>query len=311
MYGYFNLKDVCLTNGERRVFSSYYCRLCYCLWNKGGQVARYLTTYDATVYNLILTIAGFDEQPEYLNCERIKTNNKKHFKDDEMGNLIADLGIIAFAIKVRDNIEDGDKFKAFIGNFFFGRLFKRTVEQYKDLYDREYADIRELDELQKRNASVEEVLECYGKSMENAFVYFFDLEQKHRTLIRLLARWTLLVDMLDDYEDDYKTGANNSFKSPGCKTIGELMEQRYYEIVPFIRAECDRLSAAVQDVACGKPEWYVLDKIVSHALATVIPGILKGEDVRYHYFRDTMSTWTRMKRNLSAHKRYEKNSVHH
>ena len=106
MYGYFDLIGACLKNNERSVFNSYYCRLCYCLWNKGGQKARYLTTYDAAVYNLVMAVAGKDERPPCFDCERIKTNNKKHFKDDPIGYIIADLSILGFATKAKDNAAD-------------------------------------------------------------------------------------------------------------------------------------------------------------------------------------------------------------
>ena len=196
MYGYFNLEGSCLKNNERSVFNSYYCRLCYCLWNKGGQKARYLTTYDATAYNLIMAIAGKDKRPPCFSCERIKTNNKKYFKDDPIGYTIADLSILGFAIKAKDNAADGDRAKAFFANMLFSKLFDETIERNSEVFEKSYALIRKMDELQQANAPLEDVLAHYGASMENSFRHFFDAEDSHFHCVNRLARWTFLFDMI-------------------------------------------------------------------------------------------------------------------
>ena len=309
MYGYFDLKDVCLSAGERHVFSCYYCRLCYCLWNKGGHAARYLTTYDATVYNLIIANAGFDSKPKSFNCQRILTGNKKHFKDDEVGGLIADLGILAFALKVRDNADDGDKGKAFIANLLFGRLFKKEIKKYPEVYEQGYQSIKELDAAQKANAPVDEALEIYGSTMAKTFKSFFPLEEKHLMAIDHLARWTFLVDMLDDYDKDFASGALNSFKREDSPTRQDLFDKHYDEILPIINKECLALRKAIDEIRSPRVEWYIVEKIVAHALENVIPGILEGKDVRYHYVRDTIANWKRARKNREVTRNYEKGPV--
>ena len=312
MYGYFNLKDVCLSRGERHIFSCYYCRLCYCLWNQGGQVARYLTTYDATVYNLVIALAGFDSKPKGYKCQRIRTSNKKSFKDDEVGNLIAELNVIALAVKAKDNADDGDKTKAFVANLFFHRLFKKTIKKYPDVYQKAYDSVKRLDAAQKANCSVDEALTIYGETMKETLLSFFPVGEEYSRVFVALARWTFLVDMLDDYAKDYKSGALNSFKREDSKTIVELYNKHYDELIPIIRKECVELEEsiiAIQDD--DKPEWYILEKITSYALKTVIPGILRGEDVKYHYFRDTIANWKIYKKNIEVEKKYEKGTIHH
>ena len=311
MYGYFDYRNAYLRNNERVVFTCYYCRLCYCLWNKGGQRARYLTTYDATLYNLILAIAGLDSCPPNVPCERVKTNNKKSFKNDKMGNLIADLSVIGFAVKVKDDETDGEGKKAFIANLFFKKLMKKTVERHRELYEKEYASILELDALQRENAPVEEVLKLYGKTMEDAFHYFFDLEEKYLRVVNALARWSFLIDMLDDYNKDVKSGSVNSFYREDSPTLQTLFEKHYYEVIPVIQRVSGELHQALEAVSCLKTEWIILNKILGHSLATLVPDILAGKDVQYHYFRDTVATWKKVKEKRKLRKRYEKNSTDH
>ena len=311
MYGYFDFKKAYLRNNERAVFTCYYCRLCYCLWNKGGQKARYLTTYDATLYNLILTLAGVDTRPPYLSCERVKTNNKKRFRDDIMGNLIADLAIIGFAVKVKDDETDGEGKRAFVANLFFKKLIKRTSEKYRDLYDKSYASILALDELQRNHAPIEDALRLYGQTMEDSFHYFFDLEERYLRAINMLARWSFLIDMIDDYNDDVKKKAVNSLFREDSPTVDVLFKKHYCELVPIVRNVMEELKRAVRDIACEETEWIILNKIIGHSLATLIPDILDGKDVRYHYFRDMISSWKKRQDNRKTRKKYEKDTVYH
>ncbi len=310
MYGYFDYRNAFLRNNERIVFNCYYCRLCYCLWNKGGQKARYLTTYDAILYNLILAIAGYDTCPPPLPCERIKTNNKKRFKEDKMGNLIADLALIGFAVKVKDDETDGDGKRAFIANLLFKKLLNNAVESHRELYDRSYAAILAMDKLQKENAPIEAVLGAYGKTMEDSFHYFFDLDEKHLRVFNATARWSLLVDMLDDYNDDVKKNAKNSLYREDSPTLRILFQKHYYDFIPTVQKVVNDLKEALTDIECDKIEWVILNKILCHSLATLVPDILSGRDVKYHYFRDTLATWKRVYRNKRLKRKYEKDSVH-
>ncbi|MCM1438914.1 MAG: DUF5685 family protein [Roseburia sp.] len=310
MYGYFNYRNAYLRNNERVVFTGYYCRLCYCLWNKGGQKARYLTTYDATVYNLILSIAGFDECPPIFPCQRVKTTNKKFFKDDYMGNLITDIALLGFAVKVKDDETDGEASRAFWAKLLFKRLLKKTVENHRELFDKSYAAIVRLDKLQRGGAPVEEVLALYGKTMEDSFHYFFDLQEKYLRVLNLTAQWIFLIDMIDDYNGDVKNHAVNSLYREDSPTISLLFEKHYFEFIPLIRKISGALKEALDVIECEKTEWVILNKILRHSLATLVPEILDGQDVKYHYFRDTVRAWNSLREKRKVKRKYEKNSVH-
>ena len=311
MYGYFNPLKVCLRNNELAIFNAYYCRLCYCLWNKGGQRARFLTTYDAVVYNLVLTIAGADTTPQTLPCQKIATSHKKMYRSDENGNLLADLSVLGFAIKVKDNRADGETFKAFMANFLFGGLCKKTEKKYTDLFAHCDASIAEMDRMQAAGAPIGDVLSAYAATMEYAFRQFFKAEDKYFTLINLIARWTFLIDMVDDYDEDVKKKRVNSLIRPDSPTRDVLFDKHYTELLPFFRAEEEALRDAINAIRCEMPEWLVLHKILRHSLATLIPDILCHEDVRFHYFRDTYLRCRKAKAEKRINKKYEKNPMYY
>lgn len=306
MYGYFDVDGSFLRKNEKRIFSAYYCRLCYCLWNKGGQAARFLTTYDATVYNLVLAIAGRDTKPPNFACERIKTTHKNYFKDDPMGNLIADLSILGFAVKIKDDETDGDTLKALIARLFFGGVINKTIGKHQALYEQSYAAIVKMDELQRANAPIEEVLAAYGYAMESSFRYFFDIEDKYFYCINRIARWIFLIDMIDDYDEDVKKKHYNSLIREGITTVNELFEKHYTELISLIRNEIEGLKEALDDIENDKTEWVVLNKLVRHSMATLIPDVLNGKDIDFHYFSDTCSKNLKNLEEKRVRKKYEK-----
>ena len=311
MYGYFDLIGACLKNNERSVFNSYYCRLCYCLWNKGGQKARYLTTYDAAVYNLVMAVAGKDERPPCFDCERIKTNNKKHFKDDPIGYIIADLSILGFATKAKDNAAVGDRAKAFFANMFFHGLFKKTIAANGPVFEASCSTIDQMDKLQRENGPIDEVLALYGLTMENSFRYFFEAEDRYFHCINRVARWTFLLDMLEDYNEDRRLKRPNSFIKEDSETIAELFDKHYFELIPFLKKEIDDLKAALIAIKNDTTEWVVLNKLVRHSMATVIPRIINGEDVSFHYFSNTCTQIVNHFDNIKTAKKNEKNPTYY
>ncbi len=271
-----------------------------------------MTTFDGAVYNLVLTLAGVDKRPPFFPCQRIRRKNKKFFETDPVAGDLADINILGFAVKVNDDLTDGDSGRAFFSKLFFGRLIKKTIEKKKEIYDVSFDSIRKMDELQRNGAPLSEVLDMYGSIMSNAFRYTFDLGAEYLRVIDLIAQWTFFIDMLDDYDDDTKKGAVNTLIRSDCKTLSEFFDKHYNELLPVVSELERNLYESVNAISCDKIEWVVLHKIIGHSVATLVPNILNGKDVKFHYFRDTADNCKmnlrkkQIKRKLI---RYEKNST--
>ena len=266
-----------------------------------------MTTYDATVYNLVMAIAGQDKRPPWFSCERIKTNNKKFYKDDPIGNIIADLSIIGVIVKAKDNEADGDRAKAFFANLLFHKLFDQTIASNRTLFESSLQAIQEMDALQQANAPIEDVLAQYGKAMEDGFRYFFKAEDPYFHCINQLARWTFLLDMVEDYDSDRKLGRPNSLLKEDSATLAELFDKHYFELIPFFQKEINDLKNALLAIKDDSTEWVVLNKLVRHSMATLIPNVLNGKDISFHYFQNTIMLTVNHFENIRTAKKYEKN----
>ncbi len=286
MFGYFRPFGSKLSVGERRLFHTYYCRLCYCLRNVGGQKMRALTTFDMAIYSMIYAIAKGDPRPPLFSCEKIRKNNMNKFKDDKVGLRFADMTLVAFGEKLRDDIIDGNKKRAFLVKTIYGKQIKQAQTRQPELTEISTRGIDKINDLQDGGANANAVLKAYGDMTAETFKQIGVDDQRFLSVYKGLAMWTFFVDMLVDYKDDYKQGVYNAFMDKDCKTIEEVFTKDPQEILDLNKKISNDIIDSLKSIDNGSKEWTVVYRIVEHALNTVVFDILEGRDVKFHYFKE-------------------------
>ena len=285
MYGYFRPGNSRLSKQERQLFNSYYCRVCYCLQHLGGQSARFLTTYDIAIYSMILNIAAGGETPPPVKCQFIGRKYRNQYMDDKTGMKLARLSFIVFGEKIRDDLADGEIAKGKSMSLLYGKSIEKAREAEQVLAAIAAKGIEKLDEQQNNHASAEEVLETYGQMMADLFKEFGVQDEKFLRLFRCIAKWTFYMDMLTDYDEDYRTGNYNGYIIEGCSTIQSCFDRNYLYFINENRKINDEISDAMKQIQDGSGEWYVLNKMISHATSTMALRLLAGENIKFRFIR--------------------------
>lgn len=286
MFGYFRPYHSQLTNSEKRKFESYYCRICYCLRIAGGQTARFCTTYDAAIYSIIVDLQMKATPPPQLPCERFGKKNLRHYVQDDIGLKFARLSLISLGEKIRDDQVDNGGAGTRLASALFSSSIAKAKEKEPALAKNSYDGTERINELQSSNALPEKVFEAYGDMAVGSFNQFLDMSSGTEELIRSVSEWIFLVDMICDYDDDYKNGTYNGFKTDGYKTFKEYFDVNYSAVLEVAEKMSNRLIAAVMAVRDDSELWTILYKIITHAVDTVIPDVIEGKDVKFHYFSD-------------------------
>ena len=286
MYGYFRPYDANLTHTERQLFNAYYCRICYCLRLVGGQLARFCTTYDGAVYALILSLQTKEEKPPILPCERLGKKNLARFQNDDVGLRLARLSLIAVGEKLRDDHIDDRDAKSVIASRLFAKALRDAKAAEPEIGQAFSEGTDRINALQDGGAPLFEVLGAYGDIAARSFSQFTPLTEKTEELIRSVAEWTFLADMVADYADDYKSGSYNGFKTEGLPTFPAYFNVHYHAFLRVAATANDRMLSALMAVRDDSTAWNTLFKIIIYAIDNVIPSAIEGEDIEFHYFSD-------------------------
>ena len=287
MFGYFRPFEAIGNSVQKRAFSAHYCRLCYCLRSLGGQRARAFTTFDATIYGMIYCIATRREPPSYTPCERIKKNNMRKFSSDEFGMRLARISLVAFGEKLRDDRLDGEfSFKMALLSFLSSGAIRKAEREEPEVTRESRYGSDEVNKLQAEGASLGDVLSAYGRSVANVFSCIGEMPDNAWELIRAIAEWTFFVDMLCDYDEDLKDGKPNSFHRPDCPTLKDFFDKNYDYLIKENRRMNDAVIRPLLALNDGSDDWKAVYMILTHALDTVVVGLLSGDDVEFHYFKE-------------------------
>lgn len=244
------------------------------------------TTYDGAVYALILALQSGEEAPPSLPCERFGKKNLRYFQNDAYGIKLARLILISVGEKIYDDQLDGSGAKTRLLPASLIKAIDRSREAEPELAKSSRQGTENLNRLQDADAPIFEVFHAYGDMAVNSFAQFQELTPETENLIRAVSEWILLVDMVCDYGEDYKNGTYNGFKTEGLPTFSEYYDRHYMEFTAIANVISDRFAQALWAVRKDCVVWNTLFKICVHALDTVLPAAILGEDVSFHYFKD-------------------------
>ena len=250
-----------------------------------------MTTFDVAIYSILYSIATGAPRPPFLSCEKIGTKNVKRFKDDEVGKQFAELTLIAFGEKFHDDELDNDGKRHFFLNLLFGKDIKKARESQPILADISAKGMDKINKLQDANANVFDVLGAYGDVFYDIFKEMGVKGEGFLQSFKAIAEWTFFVDMLCDYEDDYKKKAYNAFYDKDCPKIKELFDKKYAQILQVNSNISNRITNSLNSVNDGSLEWKIVYRVLEYSLNSVVSNIMNGVDVSFHYFKELKKNW--------------------
>ena len=216
---------------------------------------------------------------------------------------LARLSIIGFGELIRDDVIDGDHpVRVATVNAVYGRMIRRAENDLAEITEISRRGTDKVNELQAKNAPLCEVLGAYGNAVASTFLWFGDMCDAAARLISALAEWTFFVDMLCDYDEDVKEGKPNSFYDGKCQTLKDYFDNNYAFLMTENKRLCDVIMASLLELNDDSEDWRTLYTVVVHAIDTVVPRVLSGEDVQFHYFTELGKNY----RAIREHEKYKK-----
>lgn len=222
MFGYITPLKSELKVKEFEYFRSYYCGLCNEIKREYGNIPRFCLSYDLTFIAFLLD--GLYN--ESLNLQAIKClrhPNKTTIISSKTNalNYCANLSILLFDYKLKDNIKDDKSIKSKFFELFLSSSTKKSLLQLNTLSDKISNNLSILSSLEnsKSFSSIDEICHPFSDIMGcilSDFPYNIeeDTDEIRANLYYLgyfIGKWIYLIDALDDLKEDINTNNFNPY----------------------------------------------------------------------------------------------------
>jgi hypothetical protein len=217
MYGYVRTHAPELKVREQEYYRAVYCGLCRTMGKCTGQCSRMTLSYDFTFFALVrMALTGNRPAVKPRRCLAHPARKRPMAEPGEDLALCACMSAILAYHKIRDDLRDERGLKrtaATVISPFVGSFRRRAVKRGYTEADRAVdTAMRRLCELEAaRPPSVDEPATLFGELMATLLGYGLEGNQAKlaRTIGLHVGRWVYILDAIDDYAEDMKTGRYN------------------------------------------------------------------------------------------------------
>lgn len=213
MFGYIKTDFPNLYVKDTVLYKAAYCGLCKSIGKVCGTSGRFLLNYDLTFLSVFIhNVIGEDFKIEKQRCILHHIIKRPVAVPDMVSLRIAALNVILAYYKLSDNVIDENKGK--IKRSFFKKAYKKAkkAEPALDLIVKNNYEKLLAYEKQKSD-SIDMVSDPFGNMMKEitAELLADKFTENIGEISYNLGKWVYLIDALDDFDKDKKSGNFNVF----------------------------------------------------------------------------------------------------
>lgn len=284
MFGYLDVDKQTLEEGQRGLWQTFMCGLCFSTKKLYGNFPRMFISNDVNFFNVLFhSILGQDIEIYESRCFSHPIKKRTIIKQTELTDRLATANILLTYYNVYDDTVDGGS----IGkttvlkslNRAHGRA-KRDFPELDDVLAKRYQQLREME--QSGIDGIDRIAHAFSQLAEDfATLVLGDKATDHaKTLCYNLGKWIYLIDALDDAEKDLKKKQYNPFVAHyGAKSFAELAT-KYDELQFEAFAVLNRIASAYNDLNLTKYTC-ILDNVIYKSIRN------KTNEILRKYKRDT------------------------
>ncbi len=242
MYGY--LRDLTLhkSTADPVAYRGYYCGMCCAIARVLGAGKVFINNRDIVSFAILMKL-NRGQICTAKSCYVFVKKGKSKYTNEWKKMVM--LAIAVLYSKALDDMEDGNVKKA---NKILKKIdepLKKFNELVPDFSKNVKAIMDEFFEKEKTCQSVIEQGEAFADAVVKMVVMLFDVEEQVMIdRIRNLMLWYCLIDAIDDYEKDFKSGGKNPlFAIAKRKSIKDFTDEEKQKLTSIVTEVKDRLSA--------------------------------------------------------------------
>lgn len=239
MFGYVTIYKPELKMKDYYKYKAYYCGLCQTLKEEYGISGQMTLTYDMT-FAIILLTSLYESETIKSEHRCIVHPVKRHeMLQNEITEYAASMNVI---LAYYHFLDDWDDEKSIVG-LFGSKILQKKVKKIIKKNERQSRIIRNclkrLKEYEAKNITdIDTVAGCFGKLMEELFVYKQDCwEAGLRRMGFFLGKFIYIMDAYDDLSKDLEKGTYNPLKE---RCLKDTYEEECSQMLVMMMGECSQ-----------------------------------------------------------------------
>lgn len=256
MFGYLDVDKQTLEEGQRGLWQTFMCGLCFSTKKLYGNFPRMFISNDVNFFNVLFnSILGQDIEIYESRCFSHPIKKRTIIKQTELTDRLATANVLLTYWNVYDDTVDGGSIGKVTALKALTRAYNKAKYDFPELDEvlvKRYGELREME--QSGTDGIDRIAHAFAQLSEDfAILVLGDKATDHaRTLCYNLGKWIYLVDALDDAKKDLKKKQYNPFVAHyGVKTFAELTS-KYDELQFESFAVLNRIASAYNDMNLTK-----------------------------------------------------------
>ena len=248
MFGYLDVYKDTLEDGQRGLWQTFMCGLCFSTKKLYGNFPRMFITNDVNFFNVLFhSVLGVEVGIDKSRCFSHPFKKRTILQETDLTQKLSTANILLTYWNVYDDTVDGGSLSKRTALKALSRAYKRAQKDFPELDAMLALRYGELREMEKSGIDgIDRIAHAFAQLSEDfATIVLGEQATEHlKTLCYNLGKWIYLIDALDDARKDLKRKEYNPFVAHYGVTSFEELATKYDELQfemfrrPWLRRSC-------------------------------------------------------------------------
>lgn len=256
MFGYLDIEKGTLNDGQRGLWQTFMCGLCFSTKKLYGNYPRMFITNDVNFFNVLFhSVLNLDVKIDNRRCFSHPVKKRSVLNPTELTDKLAAANILLTYWNIYDDVLDDNSTKKKAALKLFKQSYLKAKEQFEELdgvLSKRYAELQSLEK--SDCTSVDKVAHSFAAlSQDFCRIVLADKTNGYvETLCYNVGKWIYLIDALDDVKKDIKKRGYNVFVKSYNVTSDKELAQYIDEIEFEMYSVLNRIAQAYNDLNLTK-----------------------------------------------------------
>lgn len=278
MFGYLDIDKATLEEGQRGLWQTFMCGLCFSTKKLYGNYPRMFISNDVNFFNVLFhSVLGVEVELEHSRCFSHPIKKQTVLKQTELTDKLATANVLLTYFNVYDDTVDGGSIAKKTALKTLSRAYTKAKRHFPELDDMLALRYRQLREMETQGTvGIDRIAHAFAQLAEDfaALVLGEHATEHVKTLCYNLGKWIYLIDALDDAKKDLRRKEFNPFVAHyGVSAFDELKSQ-HDELQFEMFAVLNRVASAYNDLNLHKYTC-LLDNVIYNSIRNKTTQILQ------------------------------------